>query len=97
MPTHLVSPAPGSFGRVPVLRIDALDEAFDSMAFRGGRRLGPWLFATSPAVYAAAARGIAARLMARAGLTAPAAWRQPAPYAIALPWTGDDLLFVTAQ
>jgi succinoglycan biosynthesis protein ExoO len=97
MPTHLVSPTPGSFGRVPVLRIDALDQAFDSMAFRGGRRLGPWLFATSPAVYAAAARGIAARLMARAGLTAPPAWRQPAPYAIALPWTGDDLLFVTAQ
>ena len=97
MPTHLVSPTPGSFGRVPVLRIDALDEAFDSMAFRGGQRLGPWLFATSPAVYAAAALGIAARLMARAGLPAPAAWQQPAPYAIALPWTGDDLLFITAQ
>ncbi len=91
---HLVSPTPGSFGRVPWLRVDGLDAAFDSMAFRGGWRVGPWLLATDPRVHARAALGLAARLLDRANLPCPAAWRRPAPYAMALPWVPEDQLFV---
>ena len=91
---NLVSPTPGSFGRMPVLRVDALDGTFDSMAFRGGLRVGPWLVATNPRVHAMAWLGLAARLLMRAGLPCPAVWSRPAPYAMALPWVPDDLLFV---
>lgn len=94
---HLISPTPGSFGRMPALRLDGLEGAFDSMAFRGGVRLGNWLVATSPTPLLRAGLEMAARALARLRLPSPAPWRRPAPYAMALPWTEDDLLFVARQ
>lgn len=94
---HLISPTPGTFGRVPVMPVGELANVFTRMDFRGGVRIGNFLFALDPRVFLAAAVGIIGRTLSRIGLPSPVNWQRPAPYAMALPWTAEDLLFVARK
>lgn len=94
---HLISPTAGTFGRVPIVRVAGLSDVFTRMDFHGGVRIGGWLIARDLSVYFAAARGVMAKALRRIGLPGPADWQRPAPYAMALPWTTEDLLFVARQ
>jgi succinoglycan biosynthesis protein ExoO len=91
---HLLQPSPVLFGRVPFFRLRPEMGVFATMRVRGGRRIGALLVATDPAIFASAARGVATRLLRRIG--ARGAWvaERKAPYAIAAPWTRDDLFHV---
>ncbi len=93
----LICPSPAVLGRVPVLRIAGDGSLFDHVAVRGTWRIGRVLFAQDPRVYLRAALGVADRLARRAGVRALARVARPAPYAVGLPWTADDGLFVAAQ
>lgn len=94
---HLISPTPGTFGRVPIMQVGELATVFTRMDFRGGMRFGTFLVALDPRVFLAAAAGIMGRALSRFGLPSPASWQRPAPYVMALPWTAEDLLFVARQ
>ena len=91
---HLVQPSPVILGRWPYLKLKPEMDVFASVHIRGVARAGPWVIARDPAVWLAAARGVAAQALARARL--PHAWlgARPAPYAIAAPWRDDDRLYV---
>lgn len=91
---HLVQPSPVLFGRIPFFRLRPEMDVFETLAVRGGRRFGTLLVATSPAIFARAALGIAARILRRLGARGGWVTERKAPYAIAAPWTSDDLLFV---
>ncbi|WP_404338512.1 glycosyltransferase [Sphingomonas sp. MMS12-HWE2-04] len=91
---HLVQPSPVLFGRIPFFRLRPEMSVFETIQVRGGRRLGGTLVATSPAIFAGAVRGIAARLLRRLGATGAWVADRKAPYAIAAPWEPEDLLFV---
>jgi succinoglycan biosynthesis protein ExoO len=94
---HLVCPSPAMLGRVPALRIAGDGDVFDHVAVRGTRRIGNMLVARDPRVFFHAAIGIADRLARRIGITTLSAIAQPAPYAVGLPWTAEDFLYVAAQ
>jgi succinoglycan biosynthesis protein ExoO len=94
---HLVCPSPAMLGRVPVLRIAGEGDVFDTVSIRGTRRIGGFVFARDPSVYLRAALGVTDRLARRAGITALSTLARPAPYAVGLPWTAEDFLFVAAE
>lgn len=90
----LLQPSPDVLGRWPVLRLKREMAVFETIRHRGLIRLGRWVFARDPGVYAAAAIGALAALLTRLGL--PAAWlgAKPAPFAPAAPWSSADRLYV---
>jgi succinoglycan biosynthesis protein ExoO len=94
---HLVCPSPAMLGRVPILRFAGEGDVFDTVSIRGTHRIGGFVVARDPMVYLRAALGIADRWARRIGITALAAWARPAPYAVGLPWSAEDFLFVAAQ
>lgn len=94
---HLVCPSPAVLGRVPVLDLSASLRVFDTVAIRGTWRIGSLALARDPMVHARAAIGIADRLARRVGIEALGRLARPAPYAVALPWTAEDFLFVAAR
>jgi succinoglycan biosynthesis protein ExoO len=91
---RLVCPSPAVLGRRPVLRVVGDGSLFDSVAIRGTVRVGGVFLARDPMVYLRAALGIADRLARRVGSTALSTLARPAPYAVGLPWTAADALFV---
>jgi glycosyltransferase involved in cell wall biosynthesis len=91
---HLLQPSPLLFGRTPFFRLRPEMEVFETIQVRGARRIGGLLIATGPAIYVAAARGVTMRLLRRIGVRGAWAAERKAPYAIAAPWTRDDLLYV---
>ncbi|TGX53511.1 glycosyltransferase [Sphingomonas gei] len=91
---HLLQPSPVLFGRVPFFRLRPEMEVFETIQVRGGRRIGGMLVASRPAIFAGAAHGVATRLLRRLGATGAWVAERKAPYAIAAPWTRDDLLYV---
>jgi succinoglycan biosynthesis protein ExoO len=91
---HLLQPSPVVLGRWPVLQLKPVMDIFASIQIRGVVRIGRWVIARDPKIYGAAARGLAAQVLAR--LKLPSAWLggAKAPYAIAAPWAPEDMLFV---
>jgi len=90
---HLLCPSPGTFGRWPLLRLHPEMAVFDSIAIRGGVKVGGIIFALDPKIMWRAGLTIADRLLARARL-GPGNRVAAAPYAIAADWTAQDSLFV---
>ena len=90
----LLQPSPDVLGRWPVLRLKREMAVFETIRHRGLIRVGRWVVARDPKVYAAAALGALAALLTRLGL--PAAWlgATPAPFAPAAPWSSADRLYV---
>lgn len=91
---HLVQPAPSLLGRIPVLKLHPSMAVFETHRIRGVVRIGQWVVARDPQVWAGALRGVASRLGRRIGLKGDWLADRPAPYAIAIPWTDADRLFV---
>lgn len=91
---HLLQPSPVLFGRIPFFRLRPEMEVFETIQVRGGRRIGKLLVASRPAIFAGAAHGVATRVLRRLGATGGWVAERKAPYAIAAPWTRDDLLYV---
>jgi glycosyltransferase involved in cell wall biosynthesis len=96
MEPHLVQPSPVVFGRRPVLRMRPEMAVFASHAVRGSFRLGSWLIARNPTLYAQAARGVIGRIGRKLGFSGTWTRDVPAPYAVTAPWTKADQLFVAA-
>ncbi len=94
---RLVCPSPGVMGRVPLLRVAGEGSVFERVAIRGTWRLGSLRLARDPLVYLRAALGVADRMARRIGITALGRLAHPAPYAVALPWSAADYLFVAAE
>jgi succinoglycan biosynthesis protein ExoO len=94
---HLISPSPEVLGRVPMLRVAGEGDVFDRVVVRGTHRFGNILVARNPLVFLRAAIGIADRMARRIGIKALAPLAQPAPYAVGLPWTAADFLFVATE
>ena len=94
---HLVCPSPSMLGRVPVLRFVQEGGVFDSVAIRGTCRIGGFVVARDPLIYLRAGLGIMDRLARRIGITALSRFARPAPYAVGMPWTAEDFLFVAAK
>lgn len=90
---RFVGPSPAAFGRWPAMRLKPETRAFDAVTLRGAWKLGPWLVAKNPTIAARAALTAAERVMAKLKIR-PAGWVKPAPYAIAVPTTREDALFV---
>lgn len=88
-----LGPSPATFGRWPVIRLRRETKVFSRIDLRGGVRVGPLLVSLDPRRGLAAAATIAARVATKLGFAAPP-WDKPAPYAIALPWTRAEALFV---
>ncbi|MEN0073147.1 MAG: glycosyltransferase [Paracraurococcus sp.] len=93
---HLTWPSPAPLGRTPVLRLRPEMAVFRSVSMRGAWRVGRFLVARDPAIWAAAGLGIADRLLRKAGLGLGRLVRK-APYAVAVPWRPEDLLHVAAR
>ncbi|KQX18092.1 MULTISPECIES: glycosyltransferase [unclassified Sphingomonas] len=91
---HLVQPSPGIFGRLPFFRLRPEMAIFASHHIRGAWRIGGWIVARDPRVYFGAAAGIARHIARKMGITASWTADRPAPYAIAMPWTKADQVFV---
>jgi succinoglycan biosynthesis protein ExoO len=93
MQVHLVQPSPAVFGRWPVLALRQEMDVFASICIRGGLRIGRFVVATDPRVAWRAMLTIADRLMMKLRV-----YRKPrvqrAAYAVAVPWTRADFLFV---
>ncbi|MCB4825554.1 glycosyltransferase [Roseicella aerolata] len=90
---HLVWPSPAMFGRTPVLRLRPEMTMFRSIAMHEAWRIGSWLVAKNPRVALAACLGIADKLLRKVGLGLGGLVRK-APYAVAVPWREEDLLYV---
>ncbi len=90
---HLISPSPAVFGRWPVLRMRPEMAMFARIHIRGGLRIGRMIFALDPRILLIAVATVVERKLARIGLGSGDRIR-PAPYAIAVPWTIADFLFV---
>ncbi|WP_431272877.1 glycosyltransferase [Dankookia sp. P2] len=93
----LTWPSPASFGRTPVLRLRPEMAVFRSVAMRGAWRLGRFLVARDPRTWAAAAIGIADRLLRKAGTGLPGGLVRKAPYSVAVPWQTEDFLHVAGR
>lgn len=91
---HLICPTPGVLGRTPVMSVARESRLLDSISIRGTWRVGDLVIARAPRIWFAAALGVADRLARRIGITALAAHARPAPYAVALPWTTEDYVYV---
>jgi len=94
---RLVCPSPSVLGRVPFLRVAGDQTVFDRVAIRGTSRIGGWFVAREPAVFVHAAIGVADRLARRFGITMLSRFAKPAPYAVGMPWSAEDFLFVAAE
>ena len=89
-----VFPNPATFGRWPFLHFGKETAAFEEIFVRGSLRIGRRLFlATSPKVLLTAALTMAEKLGQRVGLLGRSRVKR-APYAVAVPWTRKDQLFV---
>ncbi len=86
MTLHLVSPTPATFGRWPAVRMGPEMAVFSSIAMRGAWRVGGWLVARDPRILLRAIVTLATRRFG--GRDTPAA------YAVALPVSRADQLFV---
>jgi succinoglycan biosynthesis protein ExoO len=91
---RLVQPSPSLFGRMPVLRLRPEMAVFADHKVRGAVRIGPWLVALSPQIWASAVQGVLAKLARRAGVSFGWLQDRKAPYSIAMPWTDADRAFV---
>jgi succinoglycan biosynthesis protein ExoO len=94
---HLLQPSPVVMGRWPVMRLKADMEIFASVRVRGTWRIGDLLLARNPAVYLNAVRAVVLQVLRRAGLAGLVPPDQPAPYAVAAPYTDDDRMYVARQ
>ena len=94
LPVHLVQPSPAVFGRWPVLVLRPEMAVFSSIRVRGGLAIGRTIVATDPRIAVRAALTILDRAKLRLGSTHR---MQPAPYAVAVPWTRADRLFVATH
>lgn len=94
---HLICPSPGTLGRVPLLRVAGDREFFERVAMRGTFRIGGIFVARDPRIALRAILGLADRLARRMGITLLSVLARPAPYALAMPWTAEDFLFVAAE
>jgi succinoglycan biosynthesis protein ExoO len=90
---RFVGPSPGAFGRRPFFRLRPELELFDSYVVRGGVRVGRRLLSRDPSVWAHGLAGALEQKLVKAGLLR-AGRLKPAPYAVALPATRQDMLFV---
>lgn len=91
---QLLQPSPGLFGRTPFFRLRPEMRVFDRHHIRGAWRIGDRVISHDPAVTLAAARGILARMLRRMGIGGPLSVDKKAPYAIAAPWTRNDLVYL---
>lgn len=89
----LLCPSPRTFGRWPLLRLGPELGLFETVRFRKSLRLANLVFTLEPGPLLSAVLTIADRFGARLGLSSGRNVA-PAPYAVALPWTDPDLLFV---
>ena len=91
---RMIFPSPATFGRWPALylrpEMQVADEIFISNSVRVGRRL---FVAKDPWVFLKAALTVAERLLLRLRVVRRARVK-PAPYAIALPWSKAEQLFI---
>ena len=94
---HLVQPTPRVFGRTPFFKRMANMDVFASHEVLGATAIGRWLVARDMSIWGAAARGMLARVLRRAGLSGGLAEDRKAPPSISAPWTRDQLLFVARQ
>jgi succinoglycan biosynthesis protein ExoO len=91
----LVSPNPGTFGRMPFLFLRPEMSVFDKICIRGAWRIGRRLYvAKDPRVIFSAAKSVVAKLLRRAGVDIPR-WDVAAPSAIAAPWLRQDQLYIS--
>lgn len=97
MECSLIQPSPSLFGRMPVLRIRPEMDLFASHKVRGSVRVGRYLIALNPAIWAAAAHGVLAKIARRAGMQPSWMQDRKAPYSIAVPWTSADRAYVLAH
>ena len=90
----LIFPSPATFGRWPALHLgpemQVADEVFISNSLRIGRRL---FVAKDPRIFFKAALTVAERLLLRLRIVGRSRVKS-APYAIALPWTKPEQLFI---
>ena len=90
----LIFPSLATFGRWPALRLgpemQVADEVFISNSLRIGRRL---FVAKDPRIFFKAALTVAERLLLRLRIVRRSRVKS-APYAIALPWTKPEQLFI---
>lgn len=91
----LVQPSPSLFGRVPVLRMMPEMDVFAHHKVRGALQIGRYLIATSPLIWIAAAKGVAAKLAHRVGLRLNWLQDRKAPYSISVPWTPADMSYTS--
>lgn len=94
---NLICPSPKVLGRMPVLRVAAAGDVFDHVAIRGTYRIGGLFVTGNPLIFLQAAIAVADRLARRMGIIALGPLARRAPYAVGLPWTAEDYLFVAAQ
>jgi succinoglycan biosynthesis protein ExoO len=94
---HLTWPSPATFGRTPVLRLRPEMAVFRSISMRGAWRVGPLLLARDPKIWAAAAIGIADKVLRKAGIGLLGGLVRKAPYAVAVPWQTEDFLHVAGR
>jgi succinoglycan biosynthesis protein ExoO len=90
---HYIAPSPAVFGRWPVLRFAPEMDVFASIRIRGAWRLGRFAVAQDPRIGLRGGLTVLERALNRAGIRT-GQWVNPAPYAIALPWSREDELFV---
>ena len=92
---RFVSPSPATFGSWPALPLRPEMSVFRSVAFRGGIKFGSIVVATDAHTLWRAMLAAVDRVVVRAGLGGSGIAK--APYAIALPWSDDDLVFVATH
>lgn len=91
---HLIQPSPNIFGRTPAMRLQPEMDVFASHAIRSTLRLGNWRIVLSPAIWAAAAVGVARKLLRKVGMKGRWTEDRARPYSVATPWARADLAFV---
>ncbi|UVI39086.1 glycosyltransferase [Qipengyuania spongiae] len=91
---HLIQPSPNIFGRTPAMRLQPEMDVFASHTIRATLRLGNWRIVLSPAIWAAAAAGVARKLLRKVGMKGRWTEDRPRPYSVATPWVRADLAFV---
>jgi succinoglycan biosynthesis protein ExoO len=89
---RFVSPSPATFGSWPALLLRPEMSVFRSVAFRGGIGIGSIVVATDARTLWRAMLGGVDRALARIGSSSSKMAK--APYAVALPWSEEDLVFV---
>gem|GEM_PF-152401 len=88
---HLIQPTPLVFGRIPFLAFEREGAVFNTIKIRGAVKFGRMFVSLDPARLLATARGVAVRILAKAGISLR---DKPAPYAIGAEWAPEDFLFV---